>query len=103
MTSSPDRGTAIQDQVIGSLKQGLGATANTLGIKNDLEAEGDRQKNQGDMEYKAKQGEEKAEGKKDNIVGKIQENVGGVFSEKQEREGKEKQLKGEALEEKSKH
>lgn len=98
----PERDSAVQDQIVGSVKETVGSIGNAIGINNDLQQDGKQQRKEGDVEYEAAQTEDAAKAKKDQIKGSLKENVGGIFSDKQKQEGKMDKAKGDALEEKSK-
>lgn len=49
------------------------------------------------------QGQDKAEGVKDDVKGKLQEHVGGLFSDEQQAKGQANQASADMKQEKSKH
>lgn len=101
----PERQNAMVDQVAGNLKEFAGNVGNVIpGVDGEsLIKEGQEQKTSGDAEYKAAQGQEKAESVSKGVKGTAKEAVGSVFSESLQNEGKEDQTKGDMLGEKSKH
>lgn len=100
---SANRGDAIGDQVAGQVKEAVGNVGNALGLNNDMDKEGQQQREKGDAQYKAAQGEQAAEGAKDDVKSAFQKNVGGLFSDDQKRKGEANEASAEAKKEASKH
>jgi len=99
MTGEPDRGNATMDKVAGNVKSFVGGVIGN----DDMKRDGDEQKSKGDATYSAAQQADKAESVKDDVKGKAQEHVGGLFSDEQKSKGQANQASADLKNEKSKH
>lgn len=94
-----DRGQATVDQVAGNVKSFVGGMIGNDGMQKD----GEQQKAKGDASYQAAQAEDKADSVKDDVKGKFQEHIGGLFSDDQKAKGQANQASADLKDEKSKH
>lgn len=99
MAGSPDRGNATMDQVAGNVKSFVGGVIGN----DDLHRDGEQQKAKGDATYKSAQSADKADSVKDDVKGKAQEHIGGLFSDEQKAKGQANQASANLKNEKSKH
>lgn len=95
----PDRVEAVKDQVIGNVKSFVGQAIGNEDMKKDAQ----EQVEKGDGEYKGAQDEDAANSSKDSAKGHLKSDVGGLFSERQKREGEADKEKASAEKEASKH
>lgn len=93
-----DRGQATVDQVAGNVKSFVGGVVGNDGLQN----EGEQQKAKGEGQYETAQAQDKVDSVKDDVKGKFQENVGGLFSDDQKAKGKANQASADLKNEKSK-
>lgn len=94
-----NRGDANMDKVAGNVKSFVGGVIGNEDMKRD----GDEQKYKGDAIYKSAQGADKADSVKDDVKGKAQEHIGGLFSDEQKAKGQANQASADLKNEKSKH
>lgn len=87
------------DKVSGNVKSFVGGVIGN----DDMKRDGEKEKAQGEAKYSAAKGADKADSVKDDVKGKAQEHLGGLFSDEQKAKGQANQASAEMKEEKSKH
>ena len=94
-----DRGEATMDKIAGNVKSFVGGVIGN----DDMQRDGEEQKNKGEGQYKASQVKDAAEATGDKVKGGLQKNIGGIFSDDQREKGETNLASGDAKEEKSKY
>ena len=106
MPSSPNRGSAIGNQVLGGAMEAAGTLKNAVTGNDDLKKQGIERKEEGQQSYDAAQAADKADAKKDEASGNVKEAIGGVgnaigIKNDLEGEGKAEQAKADVKDAKS--
>ena len=99
MPQEPNRGDATMDKVSGNVKSFVGGVIGN----DDMKRDGEKEKAQGEGQYKLSQSKDAAEATGDKIKGTFQKNVTGLVSDEQRAKGETNLASGDAKEEKSKH
>lgn len=86
-------------KVSGNVKSFVGGIVGN----DDMHREGEEEKAQGEGQYKQAQLSDKADSVKDDTKGKLQEHVGGLFSDEQKAKGQANQASADLKNEKSKN
>ena len=86
-------------KVSGNVKSFVGGIVGN----DDMHREGEKEKAQGEGQYRMAQGQDAAEATGEKVKGSLQKNVGGLVSDEQRAKGETNLASGDAKKEKSKH